>query len=152
VRQPSKKSKGKFPCSAPSGAEVYSRRTTSSSGYRPCPGSCEMPPQVFRRGHSAWVEELSHPPGNGSRLIFPGWLPFGGIWQWDFVKPAVRAWENPTGRLHSERASRGNPRFEDPHPWFRVGLSRIASPRLSPECFSSLFVSGRRAVFPATGW
>jgi hypothetical protein len=26
-------------------------------------------------------------PGKESRLIFPGWLPFGGIWQWDFAKP-----------------------------------------------------------------
>jgi hypothetical protein len=26
-------------------------------------------------------------PGKESRLIFPGWLPCGGIWQWDFVKP-----------------------------------------------------------------
>jgi hypothetical protein len=61
-------------------------------------------------------------PGNGSRLIFPGWLPFGEIWQWDFVKPAVRAWENPTGRLHSNRASRGNPRLEDPCSLFQRGL------------------------------
>jgi len=60
--------------------------------------------------------------GKESRLIFPGWLPCGGIWQWDFVKPAVRAWENPTGGLHSNRASRGNPRFEDPQPLFQRGL------------------------------
>src|SRR5918992_4194754 len=45
------------------------------------------------------------------RLIFPGWLPCGEIWQWDFVKPTVRAWENPAGGLHSELASRGKRRF-----------------------------------------
>ena len=31
------------------------------------------------------------------RLIFPGWLPFGGIWQWDFVKPCPTTGGHPKG-------------------------------------------------------
>ena len=33
------------------------------------------------------------------------------------------AWENPTGGLHSNRASRGKPRFKDPHPCFSLLLN-----------------------------
>ena len=96
---------------------------------RTMPRSLGMSPQLYRRDHTTWVEALSHPPGRETKLIFPGWLPCGGIRQWDFVKPAVRAWENPTGRLHSQQSQPGNPRFEEPHPCFRTGLSRIASLR-----------------------
>jgi hypothetical protein len=64
-------------------------------------GMRDMQQQLFRRDHSAWMGKTVPSSGKESRLIFPGWLPCGGIWQWDFVKPAVRAWENPTGRLHS---------------------------------------------------
>src|SRR5919106_1555801 len=100
-------------------------------------------------------------PGKESRLIFPGWLPCGGIWQWDFVKPCPAIAGHPKGlglgKIPQVDYTPTEPAGETPasssrSPCFSVGLPRIASPRLSPERVSSLFVSGHRAVFPATGW
>jgi hypothetical protein len=96
VRQPSKKSKGSSRSLLPPRCGRYTAREL-------------IAPAAKVLLLNASLSEVSLPREEQSRLIFPGWLPFGEIWQWDFVKPAVRAWENPTGGLHSERASRGNP-------------------------------------------
>ncbi len=119
----------------PSGSPALSSRAQAlTESASPACGDRAPAKQKKQRespqGEYTSLSEVLLPRERLTRLIFPGWLPFGGIWQWDFVKPAVRAWENPTGRLHSNRASRGNPRSEGPHPCFSVDLSRIASPRL----------------------
>jgi hypothetical protein len=89
-----------------------------------------MAPQLFRRGHGTGMEELSH-PREREQADFPRLAP---LW-WNLAvgfcqalsadkrsPEGLGAWENPTGRLHSNRASRGKPRFEDPQPCFSVDL------------------------------
>jgi hypothetical protein len=64
-RAPAKQKKQRgFPFPAvPSGCEVCSTRHHSCSHYVPCPGYPGMSPQLYRRDHSTWMEELFHPPG-----------------------------------------------------------------------------------------
>ena len=57
-------------------------------------------------------------PGREIRVVFPGWLPCGGIWRWDFVKPCPAIAGHPKGlglgKIPQVDSTTGEPPGENP--------------------------------------